>query len=245
MTAIALIAYRRPEYLERCLAGLAACEGVADAVLHAHIEPGCERTRALIEGFDACEVRPVFNAERLGCNPNTAAALAAAFGTADYAVFLEEDIVPARDFLVYHNWAAHRYRGEAGVGSVAAYHRRAEACPPEEHHTVRRRVGFHGWGCGSWRDRLGARLPEFRPDLSWDTMMDRAYRETGTVEVYPELSRCQNIGLTSSMQDGPEFTPGWFLRHHRLRHWAGNTADLGQGEFIEGPTPLAPQLDRG
>ena len=232
MIAIALVAYRRPEYLARCLDGLAACVGVADAILHAHVEPGCDETRSLIEKFDACEVRSLFNAVRLGCMPNTAAAMGAAFGGADYAVFLEEDIVPAVDFLIYHAWAAHRYRDEPGVGSVAAYHRRSEACPPEEHHIVRRRVAFTGWGCGSWRDRLGAVLRDFTPDLSWDTMVDRSYRESKTVEVYPELSRVQNIGLTTTAQDDPDLSPGWYLRHHRLRHWGGNV-EVGRREFRE------------
>lgn len=231
--AIAFVAWNRPEYTARSLAALGACDGIGDAVLHAHVEPGNDEVRALVEGFAACEVRAVFNPTRLGCVANTGAALGAAFGTAEYATFVEDDILPAPDFLEFHRWARGRYRGDSGVSSAAAYHRRPDPCPPADHYAVRRRVGFHGWGCGSWRDRLGARLGDFRDDLSWDTAMDRQFRAAGLVEVHPLLSRVQNIGLASSFRlDEPDISPGWYLKHHYIAHWAGN-AQVAPGAFFE------------
>ena len=230
---IVLLAWRRPEYLAKCLNGLAHVAGIGGAVLLPHVEPGCAESRALIEGFAACAVRPTWNAERLGFLANCLAGLEHGFALGDYLLFFEEDVVPAADFLEYHAWARERYRDDPGVGSVAAYHRRESACPRAEHHAVRRRPGFHGWGCGLWRDKLPVPLAGIAAGGSLDTTYDRHYRATGTVEVYPELSRVQNVGLTTTVQTDTAYDAAWYLKNHRLKHWAGQVEPLDAGEFRE------------
>jgi hypothetical protein len=84
---------------------------------------------------------------------------------ADFLIHLEDDIVPARDFLHYMEWAADEHL----------------------HHQLRR----------------------------------------GRSEIYPALSRVQNIGACGGVHVP---SPAWHRAHHHVPFWAGNTT-LASGTF--------------
>ncbi len=231
--AIVLTACKRPKYLRRVLAELAQCRGIEDCVFLPHIEPGNDEIRSLIETFHACDMRPTFNQTILGPMSNIRASWLDGFAVADYVVIVEEDIVPAKDFIEFHRWANDRFKGSEKVLNVTAYNRRSEPCPSFQDHEVNQRSGFHGWGSGSWKTKLEFWTRIIHPKISWDTMIDQTSRMLNMIEIYPELSRCQNIGITSSVQTVPIHTPEWFMENHRLKHWAGDL-DLRSGNWTVG-----------
>ncbi|WP_435016212.1 O-methyltransferase [Tundrisphaera sp. TA3] len=218
----------RPKYARRAIDGLRACDGVGDAIIVPCVDPvpgQIDAIWALVEGIDFAECRPWFNPARLGAHANIRRAWRRGFELADYVAICEEDIVYARDGLDFHRWARDRYRDDAAVFSATAYHQRPGPCPPDRHHAVGRRPWFHPWGAGMWRDRWES-LPPIADDCAdpgWDIHCRLGgIAARGRVEVHPELSRCQNIGMETSVQDPRHRPPSWYAERHHVKHWAGN-----------------------
>ena len=224
----------RPDYTRRVLDALRLCEGIGDYLILPHLEPGNEAVLAEIETIDFAECQPTVNATRLGVNRNTENALLDGFGLADYVIHVEDDIVLAPDSLVYYEWCARRYRSDDRVFSVTTYNRRMEPATPADYHLVRLRKWFHPWGWATWRNRwetFSGRL--YHCAMGWDVLLNTVHCNGGQTprchEVYPELSRSQNIGIVSSRHYLP---PEWLLENHHLKHWAGQV-DLRTDEFHE------------
>lgn len=232
MIPIALIAWSRPQYLRQAVDHLARCEGIADCVLFPQVDPGCDEVRSIVESVDFAECRPTFHRERLGCARNSRSGWDAAFALADFAVLVEEDILLAADSLGFFAHCRDAYRADPGIGSATAYHRRANPVPSAEHHALRRRPWFHSWGAAMWRDRYALVRDRFTPEQGSDGRVLAEFARRGLMEAYPELSRCQNVGVVTSLQQGPQFDEAFYQEFHLLRHWAGNH-DVGRGEWRE------------
>jgi hypothetical protein len=172
----------------------------------------------------------------LGCNLNTENALFDGFSFGNYVIHLEDDIVCAPDALRYYEWCAERYVADRFVFSVTGYNFRATSPPADEFHKVCRRRWFQPWGWATWRDRwerFAGRL--YSAPTGWDDFINLTYCWGNwgpcSHEIYPELSRSQNIGLISSIGNIP---PEWYAENHFLKQWAGNY-DVPRGVFAEGP----------
>jgi len=61
--------------------------------------------------------------KRVGCNINTAYALAKGFETSDRVLALEDDTVPGRDLIRFITWALDEYENDKSVFSVCGYQR--------------------------------------------------------------------------------------------------------------------------
>jgi hypothetical protein len=217
--------FRRPDYTRQMLAGLRACEGIGEYTILAHLEPGDEEVHALIRAIDFAECRRVENVHRLGVNVNAENALRHGFSLADYVIHLEDDIICAPDALRYYEWCRDRYGADPRVFSVTGYNRRSTPAPPSEYHAVHLRKWFHPWGFAIWRDRwdlFQGRLYS-RFDVTWDVFLNETFCRGGTTprchEVYPELSRSQNVGLKTSRRTAMP-TAHW--SEHMLKYWAAD-----------------------
>jgi hypothetical protein len=219
--------WKRPEYTRRSLEALSRCVGIEQCLLMPRVEPGCPEVEALVRAVDFCECRPAWNPARLGVNRNTYAALEGGFALADFVVHVEDDVLLAPDALDYFWHARAAYHHDHEVFSVAAYHRVAAPLHLFSFHALGRRRWFHPWGWGTWRNRwdevrggLGRALGG---PVTWDTWLGRNVvapdEGPGRREVYPVLSRAQNIGLVSSIH---ATTPAWHAEHHQLKYWAGD-----------------------
>ncbi len=240
---ITSVHFDRPDYTRASLDALARCEGIADCLYVARVEPGSEEVIEAVRGVGFCEARVVVNPRRLRCAANTVAALGAGFARGDFVIHVEDDILLAPDALDYFRWARDRYRDDPAVATVSAYHRQAEEPGPAEYHDVRRRVWFHPWGWGTWRDRWRSflRAPareamavDVLPGRGdWDINFSRLFVSRGLHEVYPRLSRAQNIGARSSIHSAVTFTPEWHRAHQHCPHWAGDGRPVPPGLFRE------------
>jgi hypothetical protein len=227
--------FRRPEYTRQVLEALRGCVGIEEYTILAHIEPGDEEVHALIRAIDFAECRRVENPYVQDVSLNTENALRHGFLMADYVIHIEDDIVCAPDALRYYEWCRERYRDDPRVFSVTGYNRRSTPAPPEESHTVRLRQWFHPWGVATWKDRwerFQGQLFGCRAD-PWAVYLNKTYCSGGSPpqchEVYPELSRSQNIGLEKARSSR---SPEWYREHHMLKYWAGNT-EVRDGTFVD------------
>ena len=216
----------RPDYTRRVLQALRSCAGIADYLILPHVDPASEEVRAEIEAIDFAECLPTFNTSRLGVNRNTENALLDGFAFSNFVIHVEDDILLSSDALLYYEWCAEHYRSDPRVFSVTSYNRRAEAADPSEFHQVRLRRWFHPWGWATWRDRWETFSGTLHSSpASWDVLLNVIHCVGGLSsrchEVYPELSRSQNIGEISSSSNR---TVAYYRANHLLKHWAGDVA---------------------
>jgi hypothetical protein len=218
---LTMTAWRRPQYTRRVLESIIEAEKPGPIRLIACIEPGNEGVPAQFRNipFDY-ELR--INDHRLGGPRNTYQALSAGFELDDHVIHLEDDTVIASDALLYFDWAIRHYRYDKDVWTVTGYNRRVHPAAPHERHTVKRRRFFTAYGIGLWIDRWEEAHTKWPSgEHGWDRYMNRVARGNRS-EIFPLLSRIQNIGAL----DGYNVSPSFHKRHHHTPEWAGNYPDL-------------------
>jgi hypothetical protein len=246
--AISLLVLDRPVYTRQVIEALARCEGLSTYVLVVFSqEPSKPETMAAVQDatsmFDIPvhvvteTVQPVrrIASGRLGasaqCSASTLRSLEHGFATgADFLIHLEDDVVPAPDFLRYMEWAAGEFADRTEVFTISAYNRQTEPVAPALHYAWGVRASFTPWGWGTWRDRFAEMQRGWTrytwPHPGWDEHLYHKLRG-GRGEVYPFLSRVQNIGATGGVH---VLSPAWHNTHHHVPYWAGN-AVLAPGSF--------------
>lgn len=237
--------FDRPDYTRRHLEALARCAGIGDCLYLPHAEPKNEEVVALLRAASFCETRVTVNPCRVHADPNTVMALDEAFALSDFAIHVEDDILLAPDALDFFWWCRARYAGDPAVLSVAGYTRGPEP-PPEDHHKVTKRAWFHPWGVGLWRDRWERCRPAVlrvsgtdpatlrlngQGVLGWDGALNKCRERWGLFEVYPTLSRVQNVGSVSSIHGSSWFTPDWHAQNQHSPHWAGDGREVSPGAW--------------
>ena len=136
---------------------------------------------------------------------------------------------------------------------VAEYERRSRLGEPqpEVYHQVERRSWFIPWGFGIWRSRWVKYRAEICHEAAVDPVTNALtkYRGTGydgglllmirkygLVEVFPSLSRVQNIGVVSSIHDPKTFTPAFHRVEMHAQFWAGDGRVVEPGQWHESGT---------
>lgn len=220
--AIVMTLCNRPKYTKRVLDALAQCDGIDDVPVYLMCEPINEEVIRIAKSFrQPCEV--IMYTEPAGCNVNTAYALAKGFSIADRVIALEDDTVPARDFLRFIRWGMDEYEDDKSVFSICGYQRTGLQ---ELHRTdeVIRENWFTPWGWATWRDRyetVSMGWPCKDDQISWDTVIHRI-KLGDRCEIRPVMARIQNIGgelgtHVPSVQ--------WHELHHLNRIWFESIAD--------------------
>lgn len=193
MISLTVSAYNRPEMLSQSLASLSRCVGISSA----RVFVLCDRS----DSTDEClRISNEFGFEcfasdtRLGCNKNIKTCLYAGLNLMreDFHVHIEDDIVLCRDAIQWFSWARDTYRRDRSIFTVAGYHRAGNGRIDE----CSRRRWFSSWGWGTWADRLEEIVGSINEEspVSWDIQAQEA-RKT-RFEVFPTVSRAQNIGGT-------------------------------------------------
>lgn len=222
-TAIVMTLCSRPRYTRRTLEALAACDGVNDYPVFLVCEPVCQEVvdMAVLFGRHHPRTKVLRHDARIGCNANTFAALSAGFAEADRVIALEDDTVPARDFLRFAAWGLDTYADDASVLSVCGY-QRTPATELLERDAVIRERWFTPWGWATWRDRwesLAEHWQHAADAASWDTVIDKLTRRD-RYEVRPLVARIQNIGGEGGTHVP---SPMWHAAHHANPNWIETT----------------------
>lgn len=236
--AVVCTAFKRPAYSRQSLDALAvALDALGrDVPVSLHVEPGSDEVMGLCESF--CRrvhgrTTLVRNAQRLGVNANTLAAINAGFESrdADYVCLIEDDVVLAADGLRFLAWAAKQFWDDRRVMSVTTYNREATMPPADRWHEVQTRPWTHVWGFGIWRSRWAMiRNQVGRGHLSWDCDVNALREKHGLREAFPTLSRCNNVGVESSAAHVNSPPPSFYAEWHVLKHHAGQV-DVPAGDF--------------
>jgi hypothetical protein len=225
---ITFVAYNRPAYTARVIEALRRCEGIEEYEILGHVEPGCDEVIDNVRSINFAPVHLTINAEVLGIGRNTYAAWENGFAKADFIVHIEDDTMPAQDCLALMEHCGAAYREDAEIFSVASYNR--APCAPGDYFTVVRRRGYTCWLVGTWRNRWAWARGHWSPDpRRYATHLAGQTAERNLSEVYPLLSRSQNIGAEGGFH---VHSAAWHRKHHHTEHWAGNYA-LPPGVFAE------------
>jgi hypothetical protein len=240
MKTISLLVFSRPNYTRQVIDGLSRCDGLSEyALMVFSQEPCVPETMAVVRTTTAkleipvrVVIEPVRPARKImgplaasvQCAASTLRCLEHGFASgAEFLIHLEDDIVPAADFLRYMEWAADKFADRADVFTVSAYNRHVEPVPPAQHYTWDIRPSFTPWGWGTWPDRFAEmreRWTQYEwPHPGWDDHLQYNLRR-GRGEIYPSLSRVQNIGAQGGVHVP---SAAWHRAHQHVPYWAGNT----------------------
>ena len=221
MHTVTLTLCRRPEYTRRTIAALKACTGINDYEVGVFVDRQCEATLAVVHDMIPASWHLVVSQGRWGCNVAIRNALRWGFALSEFHVHLEDDTLPAKDFLSFCRWAS-QCGVDPSVLSVTGYARDNE--PADVAH---RRDWFSCWGWGTWRDRWEQLDAVWAPDgpVAWDTNVHNRCRN-GRVEIAPGLSRIQNIGEHGGQHNSPaiwrdcQWTPHFAGdQEHDVQEW--------------------------
>jgi hypothetical protein len=225
---ITVLGYNRPAYLERTLSALSRCDGIEDCKVFVMFDPSdmTDRQMKIAEKYGfSCGVAH----KHVGCNVATAMTIEYGFqnlGGEDFHVHFEDDTVPTRDCLRWFAWARDTYRDFPEVMNVSGYQRLSNGKTAE----CGLRRWFTPWGWGVWRDRWLGLLAGWaqEEEHSWDTVVNHVLRG-GRYEVFPTVSRIQNIGalLGTHVPDAD-----WHAANHRVPITADDLAGAVSSEWM-------------
>jgi hypothetical protein len=204
---IVMPVYRRPDYTKQVLDGIKSCYGSDEYKVIICAEPGYPDVIDVIEDFKGLDIFLMKNHEKLKIGGNVLKCLNIGFSQSDYVIVLEDDFVPSKDFLKYHEWAANEYKNDKNVLSVTGYNNSNELphdLSPELYYSVDRLHWFTCIGWGTWVDRWDNELkPNWRIDGdagTWTTIIIEKVLKN-MFEIKPYFSRVQNIGLEGGVHE--------------------------------------------
>lgn len=225
---ITLVLYNRPVYTGAVLQALRNCYGIEDYLILPHIEPGNDDVIELARSIDFAQVEVVLNKERFGTGRNTYLAWQHGFKRADFIIHLEDDTVPAPDCLRYMEHCRAAYRNNHSIFSASAYNQLF--CHPSQYYHISRRATYTCWIVGLWRNRWDWIKSRWSPDPTrYGEYMANYLAKYHLHEIYPLLSRSQNIGAECGMHVP---SPEWHRKHQHTRYWAGEY-NLPPGKYRE------------
>jgi len=227
MNVITMVLYNRPIYTKTVLKALANCIGINKYRICIYIEPGNEEVISLAKSIDFAETEVNINASRLGIGKNTFQAWENGFKHSDFIIHLEDDTVPSQDCLNYMEYAAAHFANDQSVFSISSYNR--SFCTKENRFKIGRRLAYTCWLVGIWRSRWHWAKTQWDPNPGrYATKIAAATHNLGLMEIFPFLSRCQNIGA-----EGGVHVPSkeWHFENQHTKYWAANLKS--EGTFFE------------
>ena len=222
---ITIILHDRPDYTKIVLDALSKCDGIAEYLILLHIEPGNEEVLSLAKS----------NTEKLGIACNTYQAWEHGFKKSDFIVHFEDDTVPAQDCLRYMEYCRQAYRDDSKVFSVSAYNR--SSCKPFQYYHIYCRNPYTCWAVGIWKNRWEWVKDNWSRDPdSYAVHLTKYLAGFDLKEIYPLLSRAQNIGVERGVHVP---SPEWHRQNQHTDYWAKNY-NLHSGKYFEaGPLVTA------
>lgn len=215
---IAIPTYNRADYLTQVFEALRECDHREEFRIVTCEEPGFPDVERLIESIDFMPVERHWHKTRWGCSRNVCGAIQFAFRSSDVAVILEDDIVPARDFLNFMLWGLQQFQTDSRVISISGYRQHTSPPPKKDVDKAFRRHWFVCWGWATWKDRwerfYSVRVHNYLPTWAayfWRYMFDSHEK----MEIAPLIGRIQNIGEKGINVQSAD----WQRIHQRTRHW--------------------------
>jgi Glycosyl transferase family 2 len=209
---LSVLAHRRPVYFGETLAALTKCAGMVDWRVVLVLDCPDDKTRAIakaaskVRGWEIAEfdLRNEADPPYSRISRATLLALSLGFATADYVAHLEEDCVPAPDFLRWHAEQAERFRYDPRVFTVNAWSGPVGHKHNEDHVAP----AYSPWGWGTWRDRFEEMRAGWDFDF-WDRHLNEVLRGD-RLGVFSAVSLVRNIGRIGTQPEAE-----WLDRERR------------------------------
>lgn len=239
--AIALPTFNRLDFLKEVLEHLRQCEAKERMLLVTSEEPDQDSgVHSLLESIDWMEVKRHVNPRILKSAYNVPNAVTLAFDYSDRVIVLEDDVVPARDMLLYFEVLLDQFRKDGKILSLSAYNQ--TVMKPEESRInhIQESPSFTRWGWATWKDRWQTFIPYFSPRSSrWEREFDLYRQKLGMMEIKPDISRCNNIGSRGVHVA----SPSWQKIYQTTSHTSDSYPVNYPLEFHLSKFPYAPERD--
>jgi len=232
---------------------LVRCEGIEEYKVLFFVEPDTQFLHAkkgvtrdnrvitdIINSYDL-NSEIIVNKRLLGIYKNKIKALLVGFHQSDYVIHIEDDILLAKDALRFFEHCK-KYGEDKSVFSVTAYNRTSSAPPSDQHHDIGRRQYHHCWPWATWRDRWEELC---RKKWSGNSAFLNEQLLEGRVEIFPVLSRSQNLGYQLGEFNGELLDEEYMLydsqfvkreeskyKDHAVSFWAEQHS-ISDTEFID------------
>jgi glycosyltransferase involved in cell wall biosynthesis len=212
---IAISAYNRPEYLQRCIAALYGAKGFDKDKYHIYCAMDCYEdgsfNKDVLDVFFWFRLVPDIAKKKQGCNYTVKKALDMAWeDNPDFVLMLEDDIIISDDALMYVEWAADQYKDDKSVRTIGLWsHDKGYSLPAKLKETdlgqVMKQNYFTCWGWGTWEDRWEEMSSTWTTgddshNSSWDVIMSSHLGDR--VEILPSIARAYNCGEHGGTQRG-------------------------------------------
>jgi glycosyltransferase involved in cell wall biosynthesis len=204
---IAISAYNRPEYLQRCIAALYGAKGFDKDKYHIYCAMDCYEdgsfNKDVLDVFFWFRLVPDIAKKKQGCNYTVKKALDMAWeDNPDFVLMLEDDIIISDDALMYVEWAAEQYKDDKSVRTIGLWgHDKGYSLgtPIKEKDLgqVIKQNFFTCWGWGTWADRWEEISSKWTigndsTKTSWDVVLGESLGDK--MEILPSISRAYNCG---------------------------------------------------
>ena len=233
MNTLSITLYNRPKYTKIVLDHLDLCYNIDKYNIFIYCEPNNKDVIELAKKFRPQQTQVTINPIRFGCNKNIYQALNHGLLINDFHIHLEDDTVPAKDFLVYCEWCNNQYKNNNNIFSVSGYINSNNAIDHNiNYNEVGLRNWFTPWGWATWKNRwLSVRdfiIPFINTSrVSWDVVLHRSINNKK--ECFPMVSRTQNIGAEKGTYcPGPD----WHKKNQYNEYWIETTKQY-QTSFVE------------
>ena len=239
--AIALPTFNRVDFLREVLEHLKGCEAKERMILVTSEEPDQgSGVHALLESVDWMKISRHVNSRIMKCVYNVPNAITLAFGFADRVIVLEDDIVPARDMLLYFETLLNRFRDDKKTLSISAYNKTVMKPDEEKLNFLQESPSFTCWGWATWKDRWNSFITAYSPrSSSWAIEFNLFRQKHGMIEIKPEISRCNNIGSR-----GVHVTsPSWQKIYQTTSHTSDSFTLHYPLDFQVNKIPYSPERD--
>ena len=177
--AILLLGFNRVDTLRRVIESVAqsgpgkvyfAADGPRDPARHPDDADACRAVRDLVMRFPwNCEVETLLRESNLGLGRAVSEAITWFFRREESGIILEDDCVPAPDFVPYCEELLGRYAGDERVFSIRGARYSPPGAPSDPSYSFSRHPDCHGWAAwrrswhhfrfdiADWRARAGPR----------------------------------------------------------------------------------------
>lgn len=212
---ISISLYNRLDYSNRVLSSLDQCFDIQNYQIFIFCEPINEEVICLAKNFRPDQTVVSINPERFGCNKNIYQCWDTGFKTSDFHIHLEDDTVPAKDFLIYCQYLDNTYKNNQNIFSISGYVNcnnsnmdKLFVEPSKLYDVYSYRNWFTPWGWATWSDRWPIIKSAFEQSIndhtSWDCFVHSKLQDK--LEIFPLVSRIQNIGANQGTYcPGPEW----------------------------------------
>lgn len=236
MKTISISLYNRPTYTKTVLDSLLQCEGIEEYDIFIRAEPEDSLNTAkvirLAEEFDHPNKHFTINKKRLGCSVNIFFCMNEVFlnTNSNFNIHIEDDIVPSKDCLRFFEWSSSYFQNNQDIAVITSYQRNRTILSENIHdakNLVSKHMWFTPWGWGTWKNRwtdiisseLYSSITNYSIQyFSWDKHLHDILKQNNLFQVFPLISRTQNIGALNGVHCPSE-------KFHKERQWTHLFAD--------------------